>query len=1314
MQRCVLLTIGLVLAVGTLGVGGQFLVDTDGSAPFRSIQGAIDAAGYGDTIIVRPGIYEEQLELKAGITVRGSGTGATVVRLAYGYEPLVAARNVSQCTVEDLTLERAPSLLSAETVSIVNASVTFHRCRVTGGSVGIDISGSVGRVVFTQGMIDGNTAQAVTGGAGTRIEVTETSITGNLGGGIAIRNGTELELANVTVSGNGGHGVFASGTRDVIVSNCTVSGNDGTGLRFEGNTAAQLVATHVAGNLGHAMQSEDNATVTCSQCNFRGGEGIAVAGHSRIDLRESTLLRMDDPAIHWADSSIGALSRVSILDGEGAGAIVTEQASVTIEHATIAGNEGTGVSVAGGTLGLMRSIVALNRAYGIEVRTPGVLHSESNNVWGNASGEVAGGSLRVDDLSVPPSFVSLEDGDVSLRADSGCLLATAPGGALGSAIDPRTAAGIYGGIVGSWTSAIDRSRGLEAAVRLAVDGGWSSNSSGTATVTGALRWPNGDLTIAADRSPAGTLAWSGWFHWDSAMRIGTLRPDEPADVSLALSTDLAGRLSGRETWLLADATASLAFDPVVVDIGVSQSFPIGSSIERLSVAVVGSSWTWGALLTMRDFSPVRGELLFDWAWTSSRLASTDDGSTIASSRLGSTDDGSTITSPRRGPALSGSICLFPTISGQAEVTIALPRGMVALGGMWGVDDPLRLSLAAADDLLGMDVDISWIQAREASDSMQLVIEAGKALSWGMLRGRAVLGRGVRLELNVTIEFDALQANRPPVAEFDVLGGQSDDPLTLWLDGAASSDPDGDELTYTWLFGDGETASGVVVAHTFPAPGTYPVVLTVTDEHGAVSQRSRELDVEREASDGTAARFSWRAEDATGRAREGPTRIGDTLIVDAGLSSSPDGIIEFSWDVAGDGVIELRTAVPVARLPLTSEGPIAVVLRVTDASGRTGVISDVVDVVPQATPTSVAAYSPAVPLVDETVSFTDLSTDADGIIVGWSWLFGDGHQSSEQHPLHTFTEAGAYDVTLEVTDHEGLTDASHLVLEVISSADAVVPSDVWALVIGISDYESVNDLQYAREDAVAAARWILGTGVPADHLRLLLDRQGSADEIGGRSSETADLLRVREALGWLRKEASEDDLVIVWFSGHGALAEDDDGDEADGWDELLVLHDTIAGAEAETALRDDELAAFVARIPSQRIVLLLDTCFSGGAEAGGRTIAEQRPTGDAEPSSGETARWTDLVSSSTVILAAAGEGQAARESEALQHGVFTHFFLEGMAGGADANGDARVTVAEAAQYASPRVDAFVMSWLGVHQQPEVTGQGDPAIVLTRLP
>ena len=76
-----------------------------------------------------------------------------------------------------------------------------------------------------------------------------------------------------------------------------------------------------------------------------------------------------------------------------------------------------------------------------------------------------------------------------------------------------------------------------------------------------------------------------------------------------------------------------------------------------------------------------------------------------------------------------------------------------------------------------------------------------------------------------------QANRPPTAAASADRTSGAVPLTVSFSSAGSSDPDGDALTYTWDFGDGQTASGRDVAHTYKRAGRFTARLTVSDGEG---------------------------------------------------------------------------------------------------------------------------------------------------------------------------------------------------------------------------------------------------------------------------------------------------------------------------------------------------------------------------------------------------------------------------------------------------------------------------------------------------
>jgi PKD repeat protein len=80
---------------------------------------------------------------------------------------------------------------------------------------------------------------------------------------------------------------------------------------------------------------------------------------------------------------------------------------------------------------------------------------------------------------------------------------------------------------------------------------------------------------------------------------------------------------------------------------------------------------------------------------------------------------------------------------------------------------------------------------------------------------------------------------------------------------------------------------------------------------------------------------------------------------------------------------------------------------------------------QSTPTNhppVAGFT--VVIENQTVTFTDTSTDPDNDLLTYLWDFGDNSTSTEKNPVHTYTEDNkTYTATLTVTDAKGAHDST---------------------------------------------------------------------------------------------------------------------------------------------------------------------------------------------------------------------------------------------------------------------------------------------------
>jgi|GEM_PF-3151900 len=96
-------------------------------------------------------------------------------------------------------------------------------------------------------------------------------------------------------------------------------------------------------------------------------------------------------------------------------------------------------------------------------------------------------------------------------------------------------------------------------------------------------------------------------------------------------------------------------------------------------------------------------------------------------------------------------------------------------------------------------------------------------------------------------------NNPPKADFTIKNkvnvGES-----IQFDGRNSADSDGDTLTYTWIFGDGEKLNGIVVKHAYSKPGRYNITLIVNDTIDSNSL-SQQISVVEKASSSKVPAFS---------------------------------------------------------------------------------------------------------------------------------------------------------------------------------------------------------------------------------------------------------------------------------------------------------------------------------------------------------------------------------------------------------------------------------------------------------------------------
>ncbi len=218
------------------------------------------------------------------------------------------------------------------------------------------------------------------------------------------------------------------------------------------------------------------------------------------------------------------------------------------------------------------------------------------------------------------------------------------------------------------------------------------------------------------------------------------------------------------------------------------------------------------------------------------------------------------------------------------------------------------------------------------------------------------------------------------------------------------------LTYEWDFGDGSSASASrdnkVVTHTYVDAGVYITRLVVRDDDWTDSNfammQSHLVSVTGAATGNGTVTFTYGDGGSTGNGTSNSTGGG-------GNTTTGD----VYWDF-GDGDYAEG---PTVTHTYDSDGVYVVTLIITDAWGAMSVHTILVTVLNS--PPTAEAGPDVSGTEDSSLSFNGQGSDPGGGPVTFSWNFGDGSTASGQSVGHAFTQAGSYQVTLTVTDADGL-------------------------------------------------------------------------------------------------------------------------------------------------------------------------------------------------------------------------------------------------------------------------------------------------------
>ncbi len=258
-----------------------------------------------------------------------------------------------------------------------------------------------------------------------------------------------------------------------------------------------------------------------------------------------------------------------------------------------------------------------------------------------------------------------------------------------------------------------------------------------------------------------------------------------------------------------------------------------------------------------------------------------------------------------------------------------------------------------------------------------------------------------------------------------------------------------------------------------------------------------------------------------------------------------------------------------------------------------------------------------------------------------------------------------------------------------SASAPI-ADKWAVVIGISKFADprVPQLKYSAKDAKDFYDYLIdpaGGRFRADHVQLLLN-------------EDATKVNIMDTIGdsFLPHAALPDDLVVIYLSTHGSPA----GADIRGVN-YVVAADTQVDKLFATGLEMRQLLRIIKeRVHTKRIMLVMDTCYSGAGAAEGHkglTRSNIDPQGLAQ-------------GIGSIVISSSSPDQRAWESDQLHNSYFTRYLIDSLK-----EDTGKTPITQCFNSMKQKVQQAVLRDKGEMQTPVLAGAfTGPSLVLGTLP
>ncbi len=399
---------GCLLAISLAIFGGcatkaQIVVDPTGEGDYRSLAQAIQNVDIeqGQIVVVRPGEYNEQIQLRTGLQLVGESREDTIVTFD-GEGPVLYSKGAQNISVEGMTFDkrgagRDPTLLLTDT------EVVFNNCRFLGGGLAGIESRNFGMLDLRNSEVTGNNQSGLLLHEQARARIMDSLIAENGKFGVEARAFNEvpekiieyrdeesahITLESVILQGNGSGGLLVELGAHVSGEALTVESNGNEVERAPGIIVNEigklmLMASEVKGNsIGIEINEGADVEVVENTISVNANEGIRINGITSPKIT-GNLIQYNKMGIGVFGLSEAEIEMNQISFNKEHGLNVRQTANPQVSLNTINGNGKAGIVVLGAKLFLINSTIANNGWHGMLVGSSGYASVFENTFYGN-------------------------------------------------------------------------------------------------------------------------------------------------------------------------------------------------------------------------------------------------------------------------------------------------------------------------------------------------------------------------------------------------------------------------------------------------------------------------------------------------------------------------------------------------------------------------------------------------------------------------------------------------------------------------------------------------------------------------------------------------------------------------------------------------------------------------------------------------------------------------------------------------------------------------------------------------------------------